>query len=199
MARDGLRGHRGARRGVGNTLGGACRGGHYYILIGGICDGQNAAVYDDAWLQGGIRRVVDYPAGGPGLPNCDQTPMDTSVARGHERARQVVQEAYAENPDASFTIVGYSQGAIVANKVLNDIADENLGVDKSRFSAKLFADPMQPVGPQGVGVSAAAPDGAGLPSELGVTVHSEQDARTSPADAQGSWAVMLVRWGALPT
>jgi PE-PPE domain len=140
---------------------------HYYILIGGTCDGQRADVYNDAWLQGGIRKVVDYPAGGPGLPGCNQTPMDQSVAQGHERARQVVQEAYAENPDASFTIVGYSQGAIVANKVLNDIADENLGVDKSRFSAKLYADPMQPVGPPGIGVSASTPNGVGLPPELG--------------------------------
>jgi len=139
---------------------------HYYILIGGTCDGK-ATVYNLDWLQGGIPRVVDYPAGAAGAPNCDQTPMDQSVAIGHDRARQVVQDAYRENQNAEFTVVGYSQGAIVANMVLNDIADDNLGVDKSKFSAKLFADPVQPAGPAGTGISAAIPQGAGLPSPFG--------------------------------
>lgn len=135
---------------------------HYYILIGGTCNGD-ASMYQDSWLRGGIKRVVRYPAGAPGLPRCDQTPMDQSVAQGHEEAKRVVQAAYAENPDALFTVVGYSQGAVVANMVLNDIADESLGVNKSQFSAKLFADPMQPVGPPGRGVSAVVPEGTGAP------------------------------------
>ncbi|MFB9903150.1 PE-PPE domain-containing protein [Allokutzneria oryzae] len=138
----------------------------YYILIGGTCDGD-ANVYDNAWLNGGIRRVVHYPAGAAGLPNCNQTPMDQSVAKGHEEARRVVKAAFAENPGAVFTVVGYSQGALVANKVLNDIADGHLGVDKSRFRAKLFADPMQPVGPPGRGISAIVPAGMGAPSPFG--------------------------------
>ncbi|WP_336159715.1 PE-PPE domain-containing protein [Amycolatopsis sp. VC5-11] len=139
---------------------------HYYILIGGTCDGK-ASVYRPEWLQGGIARVVDYPAGAAGAPNCDQTPMDQSVAIGHDRGRQVVQDAYHENPNAEFTVVGYSQGAIVANLVLNDIADDQLGVDKAKFSAKLFADPMQPPGPAGTGISATLPPGTGLPSPFG--------------------------------
>ncbi|MGH3912582.1 MAG: PE-PPE domain-containing protein [Pseudonocardiaceae bacterium] len=143
---------------------------HYYILIGGTCDG-NATVYKDAWLRGGIRRVVHYPAGAPGLPSpCDQTPMDQSVAQGYEEAKHVVTDTYSEgheNPGALFTVVGYSQGAIVANMVLNDIADGNLEVNQSRFTAKFFADPMQPVGPPGRGVSAVIPRGAGAPSPFG--------------------------------
>ncbi|GAA4531210.1 PE-PPE domain-containing protein [Amycolatopsis samaneae] len=141
-------------------------GAHYYILIGGTCDGA-AHVYNDAWLRGGIRRVVNYPAGAAGLPGCDQTPMDQSVARGHEEGNRVVQAAFHENPGAEFTVVGYSQGAIVANLMLNDIADGKLGVDRSRFSAKIFADPMQPVGPPGRGISAVIPAGMGAPSPFG--------------------------------
>ncbi|MFD9888930.1 PE-PPE domain-containing protein [Amycolatopsis sp. NPDC059027] len=141
-------------------------GAHYYILVGGTCDGAGN-VYNDAWLRGGIRRVVHYPAGAAGLPGCDQTPMDQSVARGHEEGNRVVQSAFAENPGAEFTVVGYSQGAIVANLVLNDIADGKLGVDKSRFTAKIFADPMQPVGPPGRGISAVLPAGMGAPSPFG--------------------------------
>src|SRR5205807_7146897 len=60
---------------------------------------------------------------------------------GHEEAKRVVRDAYANDPGGLFTVVGYSQGAIVANFVLNDIADDTLGVDKSRFSAKIYADP----------------------------------------------------------
>ncbi|AHH95717.1 hypothetical protein KALB_2349 [Kutzneria albida DSM 43870] len=137
--------------------------GHYYVLIGGTCDG-NATVFNNDWVRGGIPRVVHYPAGAAGLPNCDQTPMDQSVARGHDVARQVVQDAYNENPDAPITVVGYSQGAIVANLVLNDIADGNLPVNKDRISAKLFGDPMQP-DPRGI--SAAIPQGTGAPSPFG--------------------------------
>lgn len=139
---------------------------HYYILIGGTCD-SNATVYNNTWLRGGIRRVVHYPAGTAGSPNCDPTPMDQSVAQGHEEAKRVVRTAYSESPGALFTIVGYSQGAIVANMLLNDIADENLGVNKSQFTAKLFADPMQPVGPPGRGISAVIPAGSGTPSPFG--------------------------------
>lgn len=141
---------------------------HYYILIGGTCDG-GAEVYNDAWLGGGIKRVVHYPAGiGPlGEPGCNHTPMDQSVAQGHEAAKIVVKEAYEENRNALFTVVGYSQGAVVANKVLNDIADGHLGVDKSRFRAKLYADPMHPVAPPGRGVSAVVPPGMGAPSPFG--------------------------------
>lgn len=134
---------------------------HYYILIGGTCDGK-ATVYNPAWLRGGIPRVVHYPAGATGLPSCN-TPMDQSVAQGYEEAKRVVRVAYFENPHALFTIVGYSQGAIVANKVLNDIADGNLGVDKSRFNAKFYADPMQPE----KGSSTVIPAGLGAPSPYG--------------------------------
>jgi hypothetical protein len=137
----------------------------YYILIGGTCDG-NANAYREEWLRGGIRKAVPYPAGAFGVPGCDWTPMDRSVAIGHESARRVVQDSFNENPGGRFTIVGYSQGAIVANKVLNDIADGRLAVDKSRFSAKLYADPMQPAGPPGRGISAILPEGFGLPSPL---------------------------------
>lgn len=144
-------------------------GAHYYLLIGGTCDGQAHDINHPEWFNGGIVRVVDYPAGGgPGVSApCNQTPMDQSVAAGHDRARQVVQEAYHENPGAEFTLVGYSQGAIVENLVLSDLANGDLGVDKDRFTAKFYADPMQPPGPAGAGISAQLPPGTGLPSPFG--------------------------------
>jgi hypothetical protein len=142
-------------------------GAHYYILIGGTCNG-NADQYQEAWLRGGIRKVVNYPAGASGLPGpCGQTPMDQSVAIGREEAKRVAQDAYHEDPGGEFTVVGYSQGAIVANFLLNDIADGVVDVDRSHFTAKLYADPMQPVGPPGRGISAVIPAGAGAPSPFG--------------------------------
>lgn len=142
-------------------------GAHYYILIGGTCNG-NADQYQEAWLRGGIRKVVNYPAGASGLPGpCGQTPMDQSVAIGREEAKRVVQDSFNGDPGGEFTVVGYSQGAIVANLVLNDIADGVVNVDRSHFNAKLYADPMQPVGPPGRGISAVIPAGAGAPSPFG--------------------------------
>ncbi len=142
-------------------------GAHYYILIGGTCNG-NADQYQEAWLRGGIRKVVNYPAGASGLPGpCGQTPMDQSVAIGREEAKRVARDAFNEDPGGEFTVVGYSQGAIVANFLLNDIADGVVDVDRSHFNAKLYADPMQPVGPPGRGISAVLPAGAGAPSPFG--------------------------------
>ncbi|MCR6481705.1 hypothetical protein M8542_02640 [Amycolatopsis sp. OK19-0408] len=50
--------------------------------------------------------------------------------------------------------------------MLNDVADV-VNVDRSHFNAKLYADPMQPVGPPGRGISAVVPQGAGAPSPFG--------------------------------
>ncbi|MCR6481708.1 hypothetical protein M8542_02655 [Amycolatopsis sp. OK19-0408] len=77
-------------------------GAHYYILIGGTCNG-NADQYQEAWLRGGIRKVVNYPAGASGLPGpCGQTPMDQSVAIGREEAKRVVQESFDADPGGEF-------------------------------------------------------------------------------------------------
>lgn len=40
-----------------------------------------------------------------------------------------------EDPGGEFTVIGYSQGAIVANFLLNDIADGVVNVDRSHFNA----------------------------------------------------------------
>ncbi|TQL66691.1 PE-PPE domain-containing protein [Nocardioides albertanoniae] len=139
----------------------AANGTTYYVLIGGTCDGP-ANVYRDEWLRGGIPLRVDYPAGGQGTSCPDQTPMNESVQIGRRNAIDLIRANYS--PDSTFVVVGYSQGAIVANLVLNDLADGQVpGVDKSRFQAKLYADPMQPAGPAGAGIGAVVPAGSGVP------------------------------------
>lgn len=141
----------------------ATAGPHYYVLIGGTCDGA-ARTYKDEWLRGGIPLRVTYPAGGTGLPNCN-SPMDQSVQIGREAAKRLIRNHW--DPSATYTIVGYSQGAIVANLVLEDLADGRLPLDRSRFRAKLYADPMAPVGPPGRGLGAVIPKGWGAPSPFG--------------------------------
>lgn len=136
-------------------------GPHYYVLVGGTCDGA-ATVYNGLDLRGGVPLVVHYPAGAFGLPNCDWTPMDQSWEIGRQNARRVILDHW--DPTARYTLVGYSQGAIVVNKVLEDLADGRLALDRSRFDAKLYGDPMAPVGPPGRGIGAVIPAGWGLPS-----------------------------------
>ena len=142
----------------------AADGPQYYVTVGGTCDGPGN-VYNNIDLRGGTRLNVDYPAGAAGLPNCDQTPMDQSVEIGRENAKKLILDNW--DPNATYTLVGYSQGAIVVNKVLEDIADGKVAVDKANFNAKLYADPMAPVGPPGRGIGAVIPKGWGVPSPFG--------------------------------
>lgn len=134
---------------------------HYYVLIGGTCDGD-ATVYNGLSLNGGVRLHTWYPAGATGLPGpCGETPMDVSVNIGHDNYSQLLRDHY--DPAATYTIVGYSQGAIVANRLLNDIADGRSPVQPAQTQAKLYADPMQPGSPERwVGVGALGPSNVGI-------------------------------------
>ncbi|HLR85999.1 MAG TPA: PE-PPE domain-containing protein [Nocardioidaceae bacterium] len=140
----------------------AADGPQYYVTVGGTCDGAGE-VYEGIDLRGGTRLHVDYPAGAAGL--CGDAPMDRSVEIGEANAKQVILDNW--DPNATYTLVGYSQGAIVVNRVLEDIADGNVAVNKENFNAKLYADPMAPVGPPGVGIGTAVPKGWGVPSPFG--------------------------------
>lgn len=129
--------------------------GRYFILIGGTCD-PDANAYNGIDLRGGTPIKVNYPASGN--PTCSpaETPYDASVAEGHRKARETLQRAYDADNGGHFTVVGYSQGAHVANLVLNDVADGKLGVPKSQVDGSLYGDPMHPQ----TGIGAVVPQGA---------------------------------------
>ncbi|GAA5148433.1 hypothetical protein GCM10023321_10710 [Pseudonocardia eucalypti] len=132
---------------------------HYYILIGGTGDPDSSnfpSVHD------GKAVPVEYPACAPA---CGATSYDQSVAAGHAHARKAIERIYADDRVARFTVAGYSQGAHVANLVLNDVADGVIDIPAERFDAKLYADPMQP----GTGVGANVPKGVGVPPPLAMT------------------------------
>ena len=132
---------------------------HYYVLIGGTGDPDSSnfpPVHD------GKAVPVEYPACAPA---CGATSYDQSVAAGHAHARKAIERIYADDRAARFTVAGYSQGAHVANLVLNDIADGKVDIPAERFDAKLYADPMQP----GTGAGANVPKGVGAPPPLAMT------------------------------
>lgn len=133
------------------------RQAHYYIEIGGTWDPTADNTYNlaNTRLDGGIAVKVDYPASpGPGIPFV-QTSYDESVHQGWLNASRALQGTYNNDPGARFTIVGYSQGAHVANLVLNDVADGRIDIPRSQVDGKLYADPMQP----GTGIGAIVPRG----------------------------------------
>lgn len=123
----------------------------YYVLIGGTCD-PDAHAYDGIDLHGGDALRVHYPA--QGSPACWGN-YDASVQQGYEKATSVLRQAYADHPAGEFVVVGYSQGAEVANMVLNDVADGELDVPASQVKGSLYGDPMQPR----TGIGAVVPKG----------------------------------------
>lgn len=133
-------------------------GTHFYILIPGSCYNKATAyrsVIDNQIIpSGGVPRLVEYVASAPPL-SCSNVGYTDSVMQGKQSAIETIQQAYNEDPNGHFTVVGYSQGAHVANLLLEEIADGNTTVPKEQVDAKLYADPMQP----GTGVGQILPKG----------------------------------------
>lgn len=159
----------------------AADAGHYYIQVGGTGETPPAPhctySYDaaNAALQLGDSAIpVCYPAtagpfigpNGPLLEGLQPNPdaltapsYDSSVQQGYQEALRVAKETHRAHPDAHLTITGYSQGAQVADEVLQTIAAGGTGIPLSQVDGKLYADPMQP----GTGVTANIPRGWGVP------------------------------------
>lgn len=131
----------------------------YYLVIGGTCDGTSQGLSRE--LPVGNKILVNYPANAPGDFACTQalTPSYTdSVNIGHTNAKSTLEAAYRRDPGGHYVVVGYSQGAQVANLLLNDIADGR-SIPAGQVSAKLYGDPMTP----GTGIGAVIPKGWGVP------------------------------------
>lgn len=133
-------------------------GTHFYILIPGSCDREgtayDAVIANQIEPSGAEARKVDYEASAPPLP-CSNMGYNDSVQQGRAAAIEEIEAAYNQDPNGHFTVVGYSQGAHVANLLLEAIADGNTVVPKEQVDAKLYADPMQP----GTGIGTVLPKG----------------------------------------
>ncbi|MEV4436266.1 PE-PPE domain-containing protein [Streptomyces sp. NPDC049555] len=141
---------------------------HYYLEVGGTGSGAPAPdctrsyQFANKHLDGGIAVPVCYPASaGPWLNGRNQYPdpsaptFDASVREGYRNLLAAAEDTHRRDPNARLTLVGYSQGAQVADMVLQTIAGGGTGIPRSLVDGKLYADPMQP----GTGIWAKLPKG----------------------------------------
>lgn len=158
---------------------------HYYIQIGGTGPTKarpGCATATDSYdranqaLNLGASAVpVCYPASaGPLIgphgslidealrfnPDALTAPTyDASVEKGYKAALDKALETHKNHPAARLTITGYSQGAQIADRVLQTIAAGGTGIPRSQVDGVLYADPMQP----DTGLGAHFPKGLGIP------------------------------------
>jgi PE-PPE domain len=148
---------------------------HYYIEIGGTGSAADAPACTVTYspidqLNGGIAVPVCYPASlfpFVGSHNEQPAPLgtpdfDDSANQGYHNMLNVTEATYHQHPDARITITGYSQGAQVADDVLQTIANGGTDIPKSQVDGMLYSDPQQP----GTGLWAMIPKGI---SFLGAT------------------------------
>lgn len=129
----------------------------YYVEIGGT--GASAAApdctrtygYANQHLGDGIAVPICYPAsfgplqGGDGsIPAPNAPRYDDSVKQGVEETLRKIGEIHRDDPGARITVVGYSQGADVGDRVLEKIAGGETDIPAEIMSGKLYADPRQP-------------------------------------------------------
>ncbi|MFF4694511.1 PE-PPE domain-containing protein [Streptomyces chattanoogensis] len=129
---------------------------HYYLEVGGTGsaapapDCTSTYAFANKHLNGGIPVPVCYPASaGPWLnghnaPDVGAPSFDASVREGYRNLLATAEETYRRDPGARFTIVGYSQGAQVADQVLQTIAKGGTDIPRSQVNGMLYSDPMQP-------------------------------------------------------
>lgn len=144
---------------------------HYYIEAGGTGSAADAPTctitygYANESLPGGSAQPVCYAASaGPFVGSHNEMPapnapaMDASVAEGYRNMLAQVETTHRNDPGARITIVGYSQGAWVADLVLQQISSGATGVPREQVDGMLYSDPMQP----GTGIWAKVPKGVSL-------------------------------------
>src|SRR5690606_15578430 len=102
-------------------------------------------------LGEGVAVPICYPAsfgplqGGDGsIPAPDAPRYDDSVNQGVETTLTVIGDLHRDHPDARITVVGYSQGADVGDRVLEKIAGGETDIPAEIMAGKLYADPRQP-------------------------------------------------------
>ncbi|MFK0290478.1 PE-PPE domain-containing protein [Streptomyces sp. NPDC090442] len=140
---------------------------HYYLEVGGTGSAAPAPgctstyAFANKHLNGGIPVPVCYPASaGPWLnghnaPDIHALSYDASVREGYRNLLAAAEQTYHRDPNARFTIVGYSQGAQVADQVLRTIAAGRTAIPRAQVNGMLYADPMQ----AGTGIWARVPKG----------------------------------------
>ncbi|MFB7494556.1 cutinase family protein [Streptomyces sp. NPDC056161] len=164
----------------------AAGSGHYYIEIGGT-GATNPTPDCPTTTTSYVEANKTLPPGSSALPVCYPATAgpfvgpsgslidlgtlqfrpdaliapnyDSSVQQGYQAALKAAEDTYSSHPDARITITGYSQGAQVADDVLQTITGGGTSIPLSQVDGMLYADPMQP----GTGLTAQIPKGWGVP------------------------------------
>ncbi|WP_189300798.1 cutinase family protein [Streptomyces albospinus] len=135
-------------------------GKHYYIEIGGTGGSEPVPTCTHSYgfanqaLAGNPDNVVvpvcyeasagPWQAGSGAIPGIGALSYDDSERQGYDNLLAKVESVHKADPDARYTIVGYSQGAQAADQVLQAIAEKRTDIPTSRVEGKLYADPRQP-------------------------------------------------------
>ncbi|ADD40190.1 PE-PPE domain-containing protein [Stackebrandtia nassauensis] len=175
---------------------------HYYVEIGGTGSSLNAPDCTKTYgfanqnLGGAVAVPICYPAsfgplqGGDGtIPAPNAPRYDESVKQGVEETLKQIGDIHRNDPAATITVVGYSQGADVGDRVLEKIANGETEIPAEIMSGKLYADPRQPdTGiwakvPAGTSIEGITSPGAGPVEFPGMTVERHCIAKDGVCDA----------------
>jgi PE-PPE domain len=129
----------------------------YYIEIGGTGSSTDAPTCTTTFLSANQHLdphdvvPVCYPAsGGPFVGSHNEMPapfatgFGDSADQGYRNALVALENTYRADPAAHFTIAGYSQGAWVADLLLQSVSANGTAVPRSQVDGMLYSDPMQP-------------------------------------------------------
>jgi hypothetical protein len=146
-------------------------GKHYYIEIGGTGGSEpdpqctHSYGYANQALAGKPDDVIvpvcyeasagPWQAGNGAIPGIGAASYTDSERQGDDNLLAKVESIHKADPDARYTIVGYSQGAQAADEVLQAIAENRTDIPTSQIDGKLYADPRQP----GTGIWSRVPQG----------------------------------------
>lgn len=134
------------------------------FFTAGYKDGQTLDAFKGVQLPDSHQRIdVKYKDGV--IPVVDDPALDGAVKGGVETELNAVRAFHGQCPDAKITLVGYSEGALVAGGTVEHLERTN-EVPNHLVNAVLYGDPRRPKAPSGVAGMAGGVE-TNLPTFLG--------------------------------
>ncbi len=119
-------------------------------------------------------QIIQVPYYAGVFPVVDRLALDASVAEGVGKLTTAVNGFHAACPGSHLTLAGYSEGAVVAGNVLENLAKSS-AIPREQLNGVLYGNPRRPFGDGGRGGVAGGIE-TNLPSILpGVTMQGPHD------------------------
>jgi hypothetical protein len=119
-------------------------------------------------------QVVRVPYYAGVFPVVDRLALDASVAEGTAKLDRAVRDVHAACPATRLVLAGYSEGAVVAGDVLQNLARQS-AIPHGLLNGVLYGNPRRPFGDGGTGGVAGGIE-TNVPTILpGVTMKGGQD------------------------